>query len=100
MAQAIAAGLPQLVVPMSHDQPDNAVRIRQLGVGDFILPKDYTNQRVIEKLNCLMDAAVRDACQRRAANVAGCQSLERASALIEALVTVKTREQPSAVGSC
>ena len=33
-AQALAAGVPQLVVPLAHDQPDNAVRIRHLGVGD------------------------------------------------------------------
>ena len=88
-AQAIAAGLPQLVVPMSHDQPDNAVRIRRLGIGDFILPKAYTQARVIEELDRLMSPAVRSNCQRRAADLASCQSLERASTLIEALVTVE-----------
>lgn len=30
-AQALAAGVPQLVVPRSHDQPDNAERLVQLG---------------------------------------------------------------------
>ncbi len=97
-AQAIAAGIPQLVVPMSQDQPDNAMRIRRLSIGDFILPKAYTKPRVIEKLDRLMSSAVRDNCQRRAADLAPCQSLERASTLIEALVTVKTGSPPSAVG--
>jgi rhamnosyltransferase subunit B len=86
-AQAIAAGLPQLVVPTTHDQPDNAVRIRCLGVGDFILPKTYTTARVIEKLDRLMSPAVRDNCQRRAADMVGSQSLENAAGLIEELAT-------------
>jgi len=84
---------------MSHDQPDNAVRIRRLGIGDFILPNSYTKPQVIEKLDRLTTAAVRDNCQRRAADVAGCGALERASTLIEALVTVKTGSPRSSVGS-
>jgi UDP:flavonoid glycosyltransferase YjiC (YdhE family) len=32
-AQGMAAGVPQLVQPMSHDQPDNAMRLKRLGVG-------------------------------------------------------------------
>src|SRR5690606_14357109 len=32
-AQGLAAGVPQLIMPMSHDQPDNADRIQRLGVG-------------------------------------------------------------------
>jgi UDP:flavonoid glycosyltransferase YjiC (YdhE family) len=32
-AQALRAGRPMLVVPWSHDQPDNAERVRRLGVG-------------------------------------------------------------------
>lgn len=31
-AQALAAGIPQLVVPFAHDQFDNAARLRRLGV--------------------------------------------------------------------
>jgi rhamnosyltransferase subunit B len=34
---ALAAGVPQLVVPFGHDQFDNAVRIEQLGVGRRVL---------------------------------------------------------------
>jgi len=68
-AQALAAGLPQLVVPMSHDQPDNAVRIRRLGVGVFVLPVAYTKARVIEKFDRVMSPAVKDNCVRRAADL-------------------------------
>lgn len=33
LAQAVAAGIPQIVVPQSHDQFDNAYRIQRLGLG-------------------------------------------------------------------
>ena len=36
MAQAMAAGIPQLVLPKAFDQFDNADRIRRLGVGTSI----------------------------------------------------------------
>jgi rhamnosyltransferase subunit B len=32
-ARCIAAGVPQLIIPRSHDQPDNARRIANLGLG-------------------------------------------------------------------
>lgn len=32
LAQALRAGKPTLVVPYTHDQPDNAYRVRKLGV--------------------------------------------------------------------
>jgi UDP:flavonoid glycosyltransferase YjiC (YdhE family) len=33
VAQALAAGIPQLAVPLAHDHPDNAARLLRLGVG-------------------------------------------------------------------
>jgi rhamnosyltransferase subunit B len=85
LAQAIAAGIPQLVVPSTHDQPDNAVRLRALGVGDFLLPRAYTAANLIARLDRLAAPAVRKACQDRAASVDGPQALEAACGLIERL---------------
>jgi rhamnosyltransferase subunit B len=47
-AQALAAGKPMLVVPYSHDQPDNARRVARLGVARVIPRRDYT-ARVAER---------------------------------------------------
>jgi rhamnosyltransferase subunit B len=85
-AQALAAGLPQLVVPLAHDQPDNAVRIHRLGVGNFLLPKGYKTATVLEYIDRLLKSpAIRENCARRAADVAGSASLEQACELIEQL---------------
>jgi rhamnosyltransferase subunit B len=40
-AQALRAGRPMLVMPYSHDQPDNARRVRKLGVAEVLDRKQY-----------------------------------------------------------
>lgn len=83
-AQAISAGIPQLIVPNAHDQPDNAVRVRRLGIGDYVLPGAYTKTRVVSKLHALLSPEMKSNCSRAADSVDN-ESLQRASGLIEAL---------------
>src|SRR5690606_34135251 len=40
-AQALQAGIPHLVQHMAHDQLDNLSRVRDLGVGDGLAPKQF-----------------------------------------------------------
>lgn len=44
-AQALRSGRPMLVVPFSHDQPDNAERVTKLGVARMIPRSAYTAQK-------------------------------------------------------
>ena len=44
-AQALRAGRPMVVMPYSHDQPDNARRVRRLGVAKTIQRRSYTAKR-------------------------------------------------------
>lgn len=55
MSQAIAAGLPQLIMPMAHDQPDNARRVVRLGVGTFLDPGRWTPDNVSDALTLILD---------------------------------------------
>ncbi len=83
-AQALAAGVPQLVVPLAHDQPDNAVRVRRLGVGDFLLPRRYKTTAVIKKLRRLLrSTSVSGNCSRYSRNLLRSTPLDRACDLIE-----------------
>jgi rhamnosyltransferase subunit B len=50
VAQGLAAGVPQLVMAMSHDQPDNGCRLTHLGVGAYLYPKAFTPARVADTL--------------------------------------------------
>ena len=54
-AQALRAGCPMLVVPHSHDQPDNAFRVSRLGVSRTLYPKRYTAPRVASELRLLLE---------------------------------------------
>ncbi|WP_158752268.1 glycosyltransferase [Acidobacterium sp. S8] len=44
-AQALRAGKPMLVMPYSHDQPDNARRMKRLGVAKVVQRKNYTAEK-------------------------------------------------------
>jgi rhamnosyltransferase subunit B len=54
MAQGFRAGVPQLVMAMSHDQPDNAERLRKLGAGIALMARDFTPERVTRELGRLL----------------------------------------------
>ena len=54
-AQALRAGVPALVVPFAHDQPDNAARVRRLGVGRVLPRSRYRAARVAAELRALLN---------------------------------------------
>jgi rhamnosyltransferase subunit B len=96
-SQALAAGISQLVVPLSHDQPDNAVRICRLGVGDILLPKEYKTDTVLRRLHSLLESPViRENCQQRARDLAVNTSLEKSCALIEQVKRISPGPERSA----
>jgi rhamnosyltransferase subunit B len=55
VAQCLRAGKPMLIMPYSHDQPDNGRRMRRLGVARVIQRGDYTPLRASRKLQAMMD---------------------------------------------
>ncbi len=54
MAQGFAAGVPQLIMAMAHDQPDNADRLEQLGAGLGLSVRQFTPERVTQELQRLL----------------------------------------------
>jgi rhamnosyltransferase subunit B len=66
-AQCLRAGKPMLIMPYSHDQPDNARRMRRLKVARSIHRENYTPVRVARKLKAMLDEPK---FQKRAAQVA------------------------------
>lgn len=70
VAQALAVGVPQLIMPMSHDQPDNARRLQRLGVAEMLRPKKYRETAVAHKLDQLLNSPqTRQQCQKWAQQV-------------------------------
>ena len=54
-AQCLHAGKPMLIMPYSHDQPDNARRMKRLGVAKVIQKASYTPKKVTRKLRKMLD---------------------------------------------
>jgi rhamnosyltransferase subunit B len=84
-SQALAAGVPQLIMPLAHDQHDNAARVRALGGGMELSPKSYKPKKVAEVLTALLgDAAISARCREVAKKFKG-DPLGETCDLIEAV---------------
>ena len=66
-AQCLRAGKPMLIMPYSHDQPDNARRMRRLKVARILQKRYFTPLRVAKKLRRLLEDPV---YSRRAEQIA------------------------------
>lgn len=85
-AQGLAAGLPQLVMPMAYDQLDNATRLMRLGVAEMLPRKKFRGPRVAELLSGLLaDEAVAAAAQECASRINASDSLQMACEALEGL---------------
>ncbi len=83
-AHGLRAGIPQLITPLAHDQPDNAARLKQLGVGDWLRPSAVNGPTVAAALHRLLDSAdVTRRCQETAQRFIGVQPFARAIEVIE-----------------
>ena len=54
-AQCMRAGKPMLIMPYSHDQPDNARRMQRLKVARVVAKSEFTPGRVVRELKRLLD---------------------------------------------
>jgi UDP:flavonoid glycosyltransferase YjiC (YdhE family) len=84
LGQALRSGRPMLVVPWSHDQPDNARRALRLGVAAILSPRRYRASgaaRALEKL--LHDPSVAARASDIGATVRAEDGLETACDAIE-----------------
>ncbi|MDR3636522.1 MAG: glycosyltransferase [Isosphaeraceae bacterium] len=85
-AQGLAAGVPQFIMPMAHDQFDNAARLVRLQVARSLPPRRFQGAPLARGLAELLNSpVVADQCRRHAQLLrnadpleASCQVLERA----------------------
>ena len=88
LAQALAAGRPQLIVPVAFDQPDNARRAIKLGVARSIPFGKTSADTLVRELGRLLAApdfkprsrAIGEEVRREDGASAACNALERGAA--------------------
>jgi len=97
-AQALAAGVPQLLTPFTHDQPDNAARIVKLGCGMMLKPSKYTGKRASAALDALINnQSIAAACRDVRSRFIGVDGLGQTCDAIEELAATTPR-RPAAAG--
>ncbi len=88
-AAALTAGVPQLVLPLAWDQPDNARRIECLGVGRRLGRRQRTAGHLARALTRLLTPAVRSRCRAVAECVGETDGLAAAAEWVEILARAK-----------
>jgi UDP:flavonoid glycosyltransferase YjiC (YdhE family) len=87
-AVALASGTPQIIVPHAHDQPDNAARLRQMGVALVVAHRSYSARSVTPALQRLLSSSdIARNCARYRDLMAGANPLPRTCELIESIIT-------------
>ncbi len=92
MAQALRAGVPQLMMPMSHDQFDNAAICRKLGVAESLAPRWFSGPRVARRLRSLLKSTSSTrACGAVAAKFGNEHPAQRVCELLEEVAPTADR---------
>ncbi len=85
-AKAMASAIPQLVMPMAYDQPDNARRVKILGVSRFLPPKQFLPENLAHELNYLISSnEVKAQCLKLSRRINHSAALQDACSAIESV---------------
>lgn len=84
--QVLRAGVPHLIMPYSHDQPDNAARCRRLGVAEAIGRDKYSSAAAASAIGRILDdpgyrrkaAEIGETVRAEGGTAAACDAVERA----------------------
>ncbi len=84
VAQGLAAGVPQVAVPMGFDQVDNGSRLEDLGAGGCVPLSKWTLKRAVAVLDrVLSDPSVASSARAAAARIDSAASRDAAVAAVE-----------------
>ena len=87
LSQGLAAGVPQVVTPMAHDQPDNAERLERLGVARWVWWNRLSGERLAGRLREVIDSAVvSQNCTKLRKMLQNNRAMDGACELLEGLV--------------
>ncbi|MDB5708004.1 MAG: hypothetical protein JWL96_74 [Sphingomonas bacterium] len=89
-AQALRAGVPQLVCPFFGDQFDNGQRLKRLGVARVVRLKRYSEKRAFAALHRLLDTPV---ATQRARTLAPAMTRDDGPAIIASWVAERLAHQ-------
>ncbi len=94
LAEAVKAGIPQIIRPLAFDQFDNADRVHRLGLGTFILPEHFHRENVTQSIKKLLDFRKSSRIiDEFSSKVNGDTAIQEACNLIEAFLSEQRRKR-------
>jgi hypothetical protein len=87
LSNALAAGIPQLVLAVGGDRPDNGLRLQKLGVGEFLPRSQWQPDIIADTLSRLVASpSTREHCQDVSRRVLESDPVNAACSVIESLI--------------
>jgi UDP:flavonoid glycosyltransferase YjiC (YdhE family) len=84
IAQALASGVPQLVLAQGFDRPDNGMRLQRLGVAEMLNPTQWRPEIVGSSLRRLLTApAVKQRCRELSLRLSKDEPMVAVSRIVE-----------------
>ncbi len=83
---AMAAGIPQLALAADSDRPDNGMRVKNLGVGDFLPPMQWQPDTIAQAVERVMSASVKHNCRRIAEMLEQHDTMSAACEIVESAI--------------
>lgn len=83
---AMVAGIPQLALAADTDRPDNGMRIKNLGIGDYLPPFQWKPELIAKSVLQILKPSVHKRCQDLAEIIRNHDTMSEACALAEAVV--------------
>lgn len=78
--------VPQLALAADTDRPDNGMRIKQLGIGEFLPPLQWEPELIANAIQYIQTAAVKERCRQLAEIIVNHNTMEFACAEIETVI--------------
>jgi rhamnosyltransferase subunit B len=97
---AMTCGVPQIAVPVAHDQPDNAARMKQLGVGECLSRSEVNGAKLAAVLDSICTSReVAQRCKRVADLCHRGDGIGETCDLIESVAPLPFQQQVAAAAA-
>lgn len=83
---AMSEAIPQLAMAADTDRPDNGMRIKMLGIGEYLPPMQWTPELIADAVRRIQTPAVRERCRVLAGVLASHDTMSVASTVAESVI--------------
>ena len=95
IVKCLAAGTPQLVLPIAYDQFENATKVKAFGAGDWLLPKRRSAEDIARSLRQVLETRAAASRGQGTIQFDVSDGLDRAADFVEQLAATSLSRPPA-----